>query len=323
MHPQSVSEEEEKTEITTGGMEISTRSKVSDAGPTERMTQKRKMPSPSPSSNGHSSAETSPCPVKKKKKPGAVSSSKDQSELRHGPFYYVKQPALTTDPVDVVPQDGRNDFYCWLCHREGQVLCCELCPRVYHAKCLKLPAEPEGDWFCPECEKITVAECIETQSKAMMMLTIEQLSYLLKFALQKMKQPGDHPRLSSRSPHAASTQRKTFNWTEPFQKPVSLEQHPDYAEYIFHPMDLCTLEKNIKKKMYGCTEAFLADAKWILHNCIIYNGGMFNCNHKLTATAKVIVKICEHEMNEIEVCPECYLSACQKRDNWFCEPCVS
>jgi len=99
--------------------------------------------------------------------------------------------------------------------------------------------------------------------------------------------------------------------TEPFQKPVSLEQHPDYAEYIFHAMDLCTLEKvkrqaveylfsdstnvtmfkslsvgapsflfapqNIKKKMYGCTEAFLADAKWILHNCIIYNGGMFNC----------------------------------------------
>uniref|UniRef100_A0A672J4R2 Zinc finger, MYND-type containing 8 n=1 Tax=Salarias fasciatus TaxID=181472 RepID=A0A672J4R2_SALFA len=274
-------------------MEISTRSK--DTGSTERMAPKRKMPSPSHSSNGHSSTETSPCPVKKKKKPGAVSGSKDQSELRHGPFYYVKQPALTTDPVDVVPQDGRNDFYCWLCHREGQVLCCELCPRVYHAKCLKLPAEPEGDWFCPECEKITVAECIETQSKAMMMLTIDQLSYLLKFALQKMKQPG----------------------TEPFQKPVSLEQHPDYAEYIFHPMDLCTLEKNIKKKMYGCTEAFLADAKWILHNCIIYNGG----NHKLTATAKVIVKICEHEMNEIEVCPECYLSACQKRDNWFCEPC--
>ncbi|XP_051271974.1 protein kinase C-binding protein 1 isoform X2 [Dicentrarchus labrax] len=312
MHPQSVAEE---TEITTEEMEISTRSK--DTGSTERMTQKRKMPSPSHSSNGHSSAETSPCPVKKKKKPGALSSSKDQSELRHGPFYYVKQPALTTDPVDVIPQDGRNDFYCWLCHREGQVLCCELCPRVYHAKCLKLPAEPEGDWFCPECEKITVAECIETQSKAMMMLTIDQLSYLLKFALQKMKQPGDHPRLSSRPPHAASTQRKTFNWTEPFQKPVSLEQHPDYAEYIFHPMDLCTLEKNIKKKMYGCTEAFLADAKWILHNCIIYNGG----NHKLTATAKVIVKICEHEMNEIEVCPECYLSACQKRDNWFCEPC--
>ncbi|XP_045911315.1 protein kinase C-binding protein 1-like isoform X5 [Micropterus dolomieu] len=300
MHPQSLAEEEVKTESdVVEGMDASARSKVPDPpGSAERAvaSQKRKVASPTHSSNGHSPSDTSPSPFKKKKKPGAVNcNSKDQSELRHGPFYYMKQPALTTDPVDVVPQDGRNDFYCWLCHREGQVLCCELCPRVYHAKCLKLPAEPEGDWFCPECEKITVAECIETQSKAMTMLTIDQLSYLLKFALQKIKQPG----------------------TEPFQKPVSLEQHPDYAEYIFHPMDLCTLEKNIKKKMYGCTEAFLADMKWILHNCIIYNGG----NHKLTATAKVIVKICEHEMNEIEVCPECYLSACQKRDNWFCEPC--
>ncbi|XP_051832486.1 protein kinase C-binding protein 1 isoform X5 [Antechinus flavipes] len=268
---------------------------MADPGSAERTAQKRKFPSPPHSSNGHSPQDTSTSPIKKKKKPGLLNNNnKEQSELRHGPFYYMKQP-LTTDPVDVVPQDGRNDFYCWVCHREGQVLCCELCPRVYHAKCLKLTAEPEGDWFCPECEKITVAECIETQSKAMTMLTIEQLSYLLKFALQKMKQPG----------------------TEPFQKPVSLDQHPDYAEYIFHPMDLCTLEKNVKKKMYGCTEAFLADAKWILHNCIIYNGG----NHKLTQTAKVIIKICEHEMNEIEVCPECYLAACQKRENWFCEPC--
>ncbi|XP_040837298.1 protein kinase C-binding protein 1 isoform X1 [Ochotona curzoniae] len=269
MHPQSLAEEEIKTEPeVVEGMDISTRSK--DPGSAERIAQKRKFPSPPHSSNGHSPQDTSTSPIKKKKKPGLLNNNNKE-------------------------QDGRNDFYCWVCHREGQVLCCELCPRVYHAKCLRLTAEPEGDWFCPECEKITVAECIETQSKAMTMLTIEQLSYLLKFAIQKMKQPG----------------------TDAFQKPVPLEQHPDYAEYIFHPMDLCTLEKNAKKKMYGCTEAFLADAKWILHNCIIYNGG----NHKLTQIAKVVIKICEHEMNEIEVCPECYLAACQKRDNWFCEPC--
>uniref|UniRef100_A0A8C9JN69 Zinc finger MYND-type containing 8 n=1 Tax=Panthera tigris altaica TaxID=74533 RepID=A0A8C9JN69_PANTA len=205
---------------------------LSDPGSTERAAQKRKFPSPPHSSNGHSPQDTSTSPIKKKKKPGLLNNNNKE-------------------------QDGRNDFYCWVCHREGQVLCCELCPRVYHAKCLRLTSEPEGDWFCPECE------------------------------------------------------------TDAFQKPVPLEQHPDYAEYIFHPMDLCTLEKNAKKKMYGCTEAFLADAKWILHNCIIYNGG----NHKLTQIAKVVIKICEHEMNEIEVCPECYLAACQKRDNWFCEPC--
>uniref|UniRef100_A0A8C0J631 Zinc finger MYND-type containing 8 n=1 Tax=Chelonoidis abingdonii TaxID=106734 RepID=A0A8C0J631_CHEAB len=270
IHPQQyLAEEEIKAEQeVVEGMDISTRSK--DAGSAERTAQKRKFPSPPHSSNGHSPQDASMSPIKKKKKPGLLNSNnKEQSELRHGPFYYMKQP-LTTDPVDVVPQDGRNDFYCWVCHREGQVLCCELCPRVYHAKCLKLTAEPEGDWFCPECEKITVAECIETQSKAMTMLTIEQLSYLLKFALQKMKQPG----------------------TEPFQKPVSLDQHPDYAEYIFHPMDLCTLEK----VGFSIT---LVGIVWVFYTLLTFL----------------------LQMNEIEVCPECYLAACQKRENWFCEPC--
>ena len=31
--------------------------------------------------------------------------------------------------------------------------------------------------------------------------------------------------------------------------------------------------QNIKKKMYGSTEALLADAKWIYHNAYVYNGG--------------------------------------------------
>uniref|UniRef100_A0A8C4NAR0 Uncharacterized protein n=1 Tax=Eptatretus burgeri TaxID=7764 RepID=A0A8C4NAR0_EPTBU len=144
-------------------------------------------------------------------------------------------------------------------------------------------------------QKVTMAECVETQSKAMGLLTADHLCYLLRLALQRMKHPG----------------------TEPFHRPVSLEQHPDYTEHVFHPMDLGTLEQNVMKKMYGCTEAFVADTKWILHNCIIFNGA----NHKLTAIAKSIIKVCEHEVNDIEACPECYLIACRQQDNWFCEPC--
>ncbi len=93
-------------------------------------------------------------------------------------------------------------------------------------------------------------------------------------------------------------------------------------ESVLVMCSLFVLIQNIKKKMYGSTEACLADVKWILHNCIIYNGGRLltvqqHChicfswmfvllkrfvsvfllgNHKLTATAKVIVKICEHEV---------------------------
>lgn len=110
----------------------------------------------------------------------------------------------------------------------------------------------------------------------MTMLTIQHSPYLLKFAIQKMKQPR----------------------MDAFQKAVPLEEHPDYVKSIFHLMVLCTFTKNAGNKMYGRTTTFLANAKWILHNCIIYNGG----NHKLIQIAKVFVKICEYDMNETKVC---------------------
>ncbi|XP_035660108.1 protein kinase C-binding protein 1-like isoform X3 [Branchiostoma floridae] len=236
---------------------------------------KRKSP-PEESGEGRSQDRNHSKSAKKKKK-------------RPSSPYTKPPPPINQD------KDSRNDFYCWLCHREGSVLCCELCPRVYHTRCLKLTQEPDGDWVCPACEKIMSAECVDTQSKAMGMVSVEQLSKLLLHSLQRMKHSG----------------------AEPFQNPVDPEQAPNYREYIFHPMDLSTLEKNIKKNKYGCTQAFIADTKWILHNCIIFNGS----NNKLTTSARMIVRICEHEMYEIEVCPDCYTSSCTKKDNWFCEPC--
>ncbi|CAG2217408.1 Protein kinase C-binding protein 1 [Mytilus edulis] len=147
-------------------------------------------------------------------------------------------------------------------------------------------------------EKIMRAECVDTQSMAMSMITVDTLCSLLGFALERMKHQG----------------------SEPFMIPVDQSSVSHYSDYIFNPMDLTMIEKNIKKKMYGCTEAFLADAKWILHNCIIFNG----THHKLTASAKMIIKICKHEMAEIELCPDCYWNSCvRKNDEWFTELCRS
>ncbi|XP_078664598.1 MYND-type zinc finger-containing chromatin reader ZMYND8-like isoform X3 [Branchiostoma floridae x Branchiostoma belcheri] len=237
--------------------------------------------------------------LKRKSPPeeGGEGKTQDRNHSKSAKKKKKRPSSPYTKPPPPVNQDkdSRNDFYCWLCHREGSVLCCELCPRVYHTRCLKLAQEPDGDWVCPECEKIMSAECVDTQSKAMGMVTVEKLSKLLLHSLQRMKHSG----------------------AEPFQNPVDPAQAPNYREYIFHPMDLSTLERNIKKSKYGCTQAFIADTKWILHNCIIFNGS----NNKLTTSARMIVRICEHEMYEIEVCPDCYTSSCTKKDNWFCEPC--
>lgn len=56
-----------------------------------------------------------------------------------------------------------------------------------------------------------------------------------------------------------------------FTGPVDTKEFPHYREYVVHPMDLTMLEKNVCNKEYGCTEAFLADVKWIVHNSIVFN----------------------------------------------------
>lgn len=163
-----------------------------------------------------------------------------------------------------------SDAFCWICHRDGQGVCCELCPRLYHIKCLGIE-QPGKEWICPECEKIMIAENTETRSKAMSMLSMETLCTLLKFVLQRMKYPE----------------------TDPFHRPVDCALIPTYTDFIFNAMDFSTLEKNIKKKAYGSTEAFVADVKWILHNCIVFNGK----KHRLTNIAKTILKVCRHEVS--------------------------
>ena len=139
---------------------------------------------------------------------------------------------------------------------------------------------------------------MDTRSRAMRLLTVDQLCVLLRHALARMR---------------------TVSGVEPFTKPVDINQFPAYRDYVFCPMDLTSVEKNIKKKQYGSTEAFLADVKWVLHNCIIFN----SLQSKLTSIAKSLVKICKHEMQEIENCPDCYLNAHSRKDSWFVAACVS
>lgn len=54
-------------------------------------------------------------------------------------------------------------------------------------------------------------------------------------------------------------------------QPVDRAAFPDYDKYVVHPMDLSLMRDNITEGLYGSTEAFLADAQWILHNSIIFN----------------------------------------------------
>lgn len=194
--------------------------------------------------------------------------------------------------------EGLSDIYCWLCHREDPTLGCATCPRAYHHHCLRRPtvSHPESEWVCMECVNIIKAENQETRSKALKLLKLDKLCKLLLFAVERMRY---------------------ISGAEVFEGPVDTDQFPTYLEHIINPMHLSLLEKNIKKKMYGSTEAFVADASWIVHNCIIFN----SFNSKLTSVSKNILRVCKQEMAEIENCPDCYNYAYTSDENWFIQVC--
>ncbi|KAG8235420.1 hypothetical protein J437_LFUL018180, partial [Ladona fulva] len=102
-----------------------------------------------------------------------------------------------------------RDIFCWVCHKEigpnsgGAMLSCEVCPRVYHARCChsldssspraSSPVSPVASsslrkgWACPECVKIMRAETMGTRSRAMQLISMDQLCTLLKHVLIRVR----------------------------------------------------------------------------------------------------------------------------------------
>lgn len=223
--------------------------------------------------------------------------------------------SITTQEADVFLEENNlrtkrkkkntNDRFCWRCHKESVEAHCSACPRSWHRKCIGMQQSIIQNWICGECAAILRAENAETRSTAMAQLSVDQLCLLLKHVVERMREyPG----------------------SEPFWKPVELSEAPNYLEYVVKPMDLSLLESNVRAKLYGSTDAFMADAKWIQHNCIVFNtcGGVYTDTSKLTNAAKQIIKLARQEVSEIEACPDCYAhgrNLPRPQPAWFIEPC--
>ena len=64
-------------------------------------------------------------------------------------------------PIPWMPCAAQNDSHCFNCGKAtAPLLCCELCPRVYHLRCLSPPLTkiPAGDWFCPRCVPVRMLQ---------------------------------------------------------------------------------------------------------------------------------------------------------------------
>jgi len=129
----------------------------------------------------------------------------------------------------------------------------------------------------------------------MRLLTVDQLGVLLKFALQSLRgvagvepfaRPVDPDAFPDYKVSRIGSGRVGFLRRPPLCERLFLFLFFTFQDYVAYPMDLATVDRNVRKKQYGSTEAFLGDVLWILHNCVVYNSPV----SKLTAVAKTLVK---------------------------------
>ncbi|KAM7358275.1 nucleosome-remodeling factor subunit NURF301 E(bx) isoform 2-T3 [Cochliomyia hominivorax] len=86
---------------------------------------------------------------------------------------FLTDQFLATNAIrDVMLQEGpiHYDDHCRVCHRLGDLLCCETCPAVYHLECVEPPMMdvPTEDWQCGICKahKVSgVVDCVLPQEK--------------------------------------------------------------------------------------------------------------------------------------------------------------
>ncbi|XP_043274049.1 nucleosome-remodeling factor subunit NURF301 isoform X2 [Venturia canescens] len=98
---------------------------------------------------------------------------------------FLTDQFLITNPVreDLLHEGNMHyDDHCRVCHRLGDLLCCETCPAVFHLECVEPPLVdvPTEDWQCSICKahKITgVVDCVPDVEKNGLLCRQEHLGF--------------------------------------------------------------------------------------------------------------------------------------------------
>lgn len=98
--------------------------------------------------------------------------------------FLVDQFLTTNIAREELMSDGsmQYDDHCRVCHRLGDLLCCETCSAVYHLECVKPPLEevPEDEWQCEICvaHKVPgVTDCVTEAQKNRPYIRQEPIGY--------------------------------------------------------------------------------------------------------------------------------------------------
>lgn len=144
-----------------------------------------------------------------------------------------------------------ND-HCRVCHKVGDLLCCETCPAVYHLHCLDPPLEnvPNEDWQCPICTAQQckgVTDCISDVERSGFLCRQECLGYdrhgrKYWFIARRIfvEETGSREEIDGVEESVAVENRKTWYYSSPHQ-----------FEQLLAVLDKADFEKALCQELYN------------------------------------------------------------------------
>lgn len=183
---------------------------------------------------------------------------------------------------DELSNKGTHDWYCFNCHKPGEVMECSECWRVFHTTCVDDDPIPDDVFVCSLCK----------DAKKQSRIKRRELNRLLGFTIIRLKDKSKE--LHNFGGHMEGSNR-----------------------FVYHYVDLNTMEDRAVKRRYKYLEQFYADARTILHDIFICYGD----NGLIPTLAHIMIRDCRYDLDEIRQCKDCYHHSNAKPKNWFCQPC--
>ncbi|XP_061110100.1 zinc finger MYND domain-containing protein 11-like isoform X2 [Conger conger] len=199
-------------------------------------------------------------------------------------------PGDETEPMTEGSKDWEtesHDWYCFGCHLPGDVLPCDNCFRVYHLKCLSEEPKP---W-----DSASSWQCLACKGSKKKNLSKQDMNRYLRFIVQRMKE------------RAVDLNKKGKD-----------TKHPMYRRLIHTALDVSNIQENLTEGKYKSFDEFKADAQLIVHNTAI----LFGVHSDQAEIARLLYTDTCHELDELQLCRNCFYLSNARPDNWFCYPCA-
>ncbi|XP_048054801.1 nuclear body protein SP140-like isoform X2 [Megalobrama amblycephala] len=177
----------------------------------------------------------------------------------------VLEPHMINCYCEICEEEDQyqNDDVCFVCNSEGDLVCCDECPRAFHSHC-HLPAadgDSLGKWSCTFCVMKNMKDSSQKTQQEVLSSPVSQYTLHCQYLLLHLLHE---------------------SMTEPCTN-VS-----GYSKNICSPMMLGRVKLNLENNDYQTVQEFVSDIEQIFNNCCTSNGD--NDSSRMTSRLKEAFK---------------------------------